>query len=307
MTEQAESKGENTMENFFAKPAPSYTFEIFPPKGNASTAGTYAVIDSLVSFNPDLISVTYGAGGSSRDNTVEITSGIQNRYNVCGVAHLTCVGTTRDDIRAILDELKSNNVRNILALRGDLKDKSDLGDFHHASELIKFIKDEYGDSFDVFAACYPEKHPEANSLEEDLQHLKEKCDLGVKALISQLFFDNDIFWNWKEKARSIGITQPVIAGVMPITSASQISKVVEMCGASVPERVRRFVNAYGHHQGAVKEAGIAYATEQIIDLLARGVEGIHLYTMNQADTVRRIDAGIRSVLYVKRNELRSDR
>ena len=230
------------MESFFTKPAPSYTYEIFPPKGNKSTEATYGVIDSLVSFNPDLISVTYGAGGSSRDNTVEIASGIQNKYKVCGVAHLTCVGSTRENIRSILDQLKANGVRNILALRGDLKDRSDLEDFHYASELIKFIKGEYGDDFDVFAACYPEKHPEAKSMEEDLQHLKEKCELGVKALISQLFFDNDIFWNWKEKARAMGITQPIIAGIMPITAASQISKVVEMCGASVPDRVRRFVN-----------------------------------------------------------------
>ena len=288
------------MKDFFERPTPSYTFEIFPPKGNASTAGTYAVIDSLVCFNPDLISVTYGAGGSSRDNTVEITSGIQNKYKVCGVAHLTCVGTTRNELREILNRLKDNNVRNILALRGDLKDESDLGEFHHASELIKFIKDEFGDDFDIFAACYPEKHPEAKSLEEDLKYLKEKCGLGVKALISQLFFDNDIFWSWCEKARAMGITQPIIAGIMPVTSASQISKVVEMCGASVPVQVRRFVDAYGYNQAAIKDAGIAYATEQIIDLIARGVEGIHLYTMNQADTVRRIDLGIRSVLYTKR-------
>ena len=294
------------MKDFFERPLPSYTFEIFPPKGNASTAGTYAVIDNLVCFNPDLISVTYGAGGSSRDNTVEITSGIQNKYKVCGVAHLTCVGTTRNELREILNRLKNNNVRNILALRGDLKDESDLGEFHHASELIKFIKDEFGDDFDIFAACYPEKHPEAKSLEEDLKYLKEKCDLGVKALISQLFFDNDIFWAWSEKARSIGITQPIIAGIMPITSASQISKVVEMCGASVPVQVRRFVNAYDYNQAAIKDAGIAYATEQIIDLIARGVDGIHLYTMNQADTVRRIDVGVRSVLYTKRYEARSN-
>ena len=294
------------MKNFFDELTPSYTFEIFPPKGNKSTEGTYGVIDSLVSFNPDLISVTYGAGGSSRDNTVEIASGIQNRYHTNGVAHLTCVGTTRAELKAILDELKANGVRNILALRGDLKDKSDLGDFHYASELISFIKEEYGEDFDIFAACYPEKHPEAPSIEEDLQHLKEKCSLGVKALISQLFFDNDIFSRWRDKVRAMGITQPIIAGVMPITAAAQIPKVVEMCGASVPERVRRFVDAYGHNQGAVKEAGIAYATEQIIDLLARDVEGIHLYTMNQADTVRRIDSGIRSVLYTKRYAVRAD-
>lgn len=294
------------MDNFFDKLSPSYTFEIFPPKGNKSTEGTYGVIDSLVSFNPDLISVTYGAGGSSRDNTVEIASGIQNRYHTNGVAHLTCVGTTRSEIKSILEQLKASGVRNILALRGDLPAGAELGDFHHASELIAFIHEEYGEDFDIFAACYPEKHPEAESVEQDLHYLKEKCSLGVKGLISQLFFDNDIFWSWRERARSMGITQPIIAGVMPITAATQIPKVVEMCGASVPERVRRFVDAYGHNQGAMKEAGIAYATEQIIDLLARGVEGIHLYTMNQADTVRRIDSGIRSVLYTKRYAVRSD-
>ena len=290
------------MTDFFERPLPSYTYEIFPPKGNASTAATYGVIDNLVCFNPDLISVTYGAGGSSRDNTVEIASGIQNKYKVCGVAHLTCVGTTRNELREILNRLKNNNVRNILALRGDLKDESDLGEFHHASELIKFIKEEFGDEFDIFAACYPEKHPEAKNLEEDLKYLKEKCDLGVKALISQLFFDNDTFFGWCEKVRALGINQPIIAGIMPITSAAQISKVVELCGASVPVQVRRFVDAYGYNQAAIKEAGIAYATEQIIDLIARGVEGIHLYTMNQPDTVRRIDLGIRSVLYTKRYE-----
>ena len=307
MAFSAEEGDKIIMDRFFDKLAPSYTFEIFPPKGNKSTEGTYGVIDSLVSFNPDLISVTYGAGGSSRDNTVEIASGIQNRYHVNGVAHLTCVGTTRAELKAILDRLKASNVRNILALRGDLKDESDLGEFHHASELIAFIHEEYGDDFDIFAACYPEKHPESESVEQDLYHLKEKCTLGVKGLISQLFFDNDIFCAWRERAREMGITQPIIAGIMPITAAAQIPKVVEMCGASVPERVRRFVDAYGHHQGAVKEAGIAYATEQIIDLLARGVEGIHLYTMNQADTVRRIDSGIRSVLYTKRYAVHSDR
>lgn len=288
------------MKKCFEYPSPSYTFEIFPPKGTASTAGTYAVLDSLVSLRPDSISVTYGAGGSSRDNTVEITSGIQKKYNVCGVAHLTCVGTSKESVRKILDELKKNNVKNILALRGDLKDESDLGEFHHASELIAFIRKEYNKDFNIFAACYPEKHPEAENIEEDLKHLKEKCDFGVDALISQLYFDNDIFCRWLEKVRKIGIEQPVMAGIMPITLSSQIEKVVELCGASVPERVRRFVDSYGDNAAAIKEAGIAYSTEQIIDIIARGVDGVHLYTMNQADTTRRIDEGIRAVLYSKR-------
>ncbi|MCR5347491.1 MAG: methylenetetrahydrofolate reductase [NAD(P)H] [Fretibacterium sp.] len=289
------------MKDFFELPTPSYTFEIFPPKGAKSLDGTYATIDNLASLSPDLISVTYGAGGSSRDNTVQIASGIQNKYGICGVAHLTCVGSTRENIRAILKELRTNGVRNILALRGDLPEgEASLGDFHHASELISFIKEEEGDNFDLFAACYPEKHLEAPSLEEDLFHLREKCRLGVKGLITQLFYDNDIFCRWRDQARAAGITQPIIAGVMPITSASQIDKIVTLCGASVPTRVQRFVDAYRHNSGAIREAGIAYATEQIIDLLARGVDGIHLYTMNQADVVHRIDEGIRAVLYSMR-------
>ena len=151
-----------------------------------------------------------------------------------------------------------------------------------------------------FAACYPEKHLEAPSLEEDLCRLKEKSDLGVDALISQLFFDNDVFCRFRDRARALGVTVPIIAGIMPITSAAQIDKMVTMCGATVPDRVRRFVDAYGHNSRAIKEAGIAYATEQIVDLLARGVDGIHLYTMNQADVIRHIDENIRGILYSMR-------
>lgn len=287
------------MKDFFRLPAPSYTFEIFPPKGSTDLAGTYATVDALASLTPDLISVTYGAGGTSRDNTVKIASGIQNKYSIMGVAHLTCVGATRANIGEILDELTAAGVRNVLALRGDLKDEKDLGEFHHASELVAFIN-ERGSDFDLFAACYPEKHLEAPSLEEDLCRLKEKSDLGVDALISQLFFDNDVFCRFRDRARALGVTVPIIAGIMPITSAAQIDKMVTMCGATVPDRVRRFVDAYGHNSRAIKEAGIAYATEQIVDLLARGVDGIHLYTMNQADVIRHIDENIRGILYSMR-------
>ena len=286
------------MKDFFQLPAPSYTFEIFPPKGSTDLAGTYATVDALASLTPDLISVTYGAGGTSRDNTLDIASTIQNRYDICGLAHLTCVGSTRENIAGILDELQANHVGNILALRGDLKEPSELGEFRHASDLIAFIRKRRG--FRIFAACYPEKHLEAPSLEEDLCRLKEKSDLGVDALISQLFFDNDVFCRFRDRARALGVTVPIIAGIMPITSAAQIDKMVTMCGATVPDRVRRFVDAYGHNSRAIKEAGIAYATEQIVDLLARGVDGIHLYTMNQADVIRHIDENIRGILYSMR-------
>lgn len=286
------------MKDFFQLPAPSYTFEIFPPKGSTDLAGTYATVDALASLTPDLISVTYGAGGTSRDNTLDIASTIQNRYDICGLAHLTCVGSTKENIAGILDELQANHVGNILALRGDLKEPSELGEFRHASDLIAFIRKRRG--FRIFAACYPEKHLEAPSLEEDLCRLKEKSDLGVDALISQLFFDNDVFCHFRDRARALGVTVPIIAGIMPITSAAQIDKMVTMCGATVPDRVRRFVDAYGHNSRAIKEAGIAYATEQIVDLLARGVDGIHLYTMNQADVIRHIDENIRGILYSMR-------
>ena len=286
------------MKDFFQLPAPSYTFEIFPPKGSTDLAGTYATVDALASLTPDLISVTYGAGGTSRDNTLDIASTIQNRYDICGLAHLTCVGSTKENIAGILDELQANHVGNILALRGDLKEPSELGEFRHASDLIAFIRKRRG--FHIFAACYPEKHLEAPSLEEDLCRLKEKSDLGVDALISQLFFDNDVFCRFRDRARALGVTVPIIAGIMPITSAAQINKMVTMCGATVPDRVRRFVDAYGHNSRAIKEAGIAYATEQIVDLLARGVDGIHLYTMNQADVIRHIDENIRGILYSMR-------
>ena len=286
------------MKDFFRLPAPSYTFEIFPPKGSTDLAGTYATVDALASLTPDLISVTYGAGGTSRDNTLDIASTIQNRYDICGLAHLTCVGSTKENIADILDELQANHVGNILALRGDLKEPSELGEFRHASDLIAFIRKRRG--FRIFAACYPEKHLEAPSLEEDLSRLKEKSDLGVDALISQLFFDNDVFCRFRDRARALGVTVPIIAGIMPITSAAQIDKMVTMCGATVPDRVRRFVDAYGHNSRAIKEAGIAYATEQIVDLLARGVDGIHLYTMNQADVIRHIDENIRGILYSMR-------
>lgn len=286
------------MKDFFQLPAPSYTFEIFPPKGSTDLAGTYATVDALASLTPDLISVTYGAGGTSRDNTLDIASTIQNRYDICGLAHLTCVGSTKENIAGILDELQANHVGNILALRGDLKEPSELGEFRHASDLIAFIRKRRG--FRIFAACYPEKHLEAPSLEEDLSRLKEKSDLGVDALISQLFFDNDVFCRFRDRARALGVTVPIIAGIMPITSAAQIDKMVTMCGATVPDRVRRFVDSYGHNSRAIKEAGIAYATEQIVDLLARGVDGIHLYTMNQADVIRHIDENIRGILYSMR-------
>ena len=226
---------------------------------------------------------------------MEIASEIQNSYNIPAVAHLTCVGSTKEQMDGILSELKKRGVKNILALRGDLADGDSTGDFKYASELISFIKARY--DFKIFAACYPEKHLEAYSLEEDLQRLREKTECGADFLISQLFFDNNLFYDFREMARECGINIPIIAGIMPITSPSQITRMVSMCGASVPEKVQRIIRAYGHNSMAMKEAGIAYATAQIVDLLANGVDGIHLYTMNQPDIAKRISENIRGILY----------
>ena len=286
------------MKDFFDKKRPTLTFEIFPPKGSASLKSIFETVDAMASLAPDLISVTYGAGGSSRDNTVEIASEVQNSYSIPALAHLTCVGSTAADMERILTRLHENGVKNILALRGDLAEGETLKDFHYASDLIRFIKERY--DFKIFAACYPEKHIEALSMEEDLRRLKEKADCGADALVSQLFFDNEYFYEFRGRARALGVTAPIIAGIMPITSASQINRMVSMCGASVPADVQRIIKAYGHNSMAMKEAGIAHATAQIVDLLATGVDGIHLYTMNLPDIAKRISENIRGILYALR-------
>jgi methylenetetrahydrofolate reductase (NADPH) len=286
------------MQDFFEKQRPTLSFEIFPPKGKASLDKVFETVDALASLAPDLISVTYGAGGTSRDNTVEIASKIQNSYNIPALAHLSCVGSTREDIARILAELKEKGVKNILALRGDLAEGETLKDFHYAADLVRFIRQGY--DFNVYAACYPEKHIEAVSMDDDLRYLKEKVDCGVNALISQLFFDNRSFYEFRDRARALGVRVPIVAGIMPITSAKQIDRMVSMCGATVPDSVQRFIKAFGHNSMAMKEAGVAHATEQIVDLLATGVDGIHIYTMNLPSITKQIAENIRGILYALR-------
>ncbi|MDD4159434.1 MAG: methylenetetrahydrofolate reductase [NAD(P)H] [Synergistaceae bacterium] len=283
------------MRDYFEQARPTITFEIFPPKGSGDLASIFATVDALASLAPDLISVTYGAGGTSRENTVEIASQIQNSYAIPALAHLTCAGNSKDQIDPVLRTLSDNGVKNILALRGDLAEGERLKDFSYAADLIRYIKSRY--DFRIFAACYPEKHIEAYSMDEDIRCLKEKTDCGVDVLISQLFFDNELFFRFRDQARAAGIETPIIAGIMPITSASQISRMVSMCGATVPEKVQKIIRAFGHNSMAMKEAGIAYATAQIVDLLSTGVDGIHLYTMNQPDIAKRISENIRGILY----------
>lgn len=284
----------------FNESKPNISFEIFPPKQTTSIESIYSTIDALAPLSPDFISVTYGAGGSTQGKTVQIASLLKNQYNITPLAHLTCVGGSKESMDQILDELEREGVHNILALRGDLPEGSSLGDFSYASDLIKYIKQR--DSFDVAAACYPEKHIEALTLEEDIKHLQYKVDCGAELLISQLFFDNDAFYKWRENVRSQGIHTPIVAGIMPITSGKQLERMVTLCGASIPASIQNLIKAYNHNAQALKEAGIAYATMQIIDLLASGVDGIHLYTMNQADIAKRIMENIRGINYAVRTK-----
>lgn len=279
----------------FDQNKPVISFEIFPPKQTTSLDSIYSTIDALAPLSPDFISVTYGAGGSTQGKTLQIASLLKNQYHITPLAHLTCVGGSKASIDQILDELESEGVQNILALRGDLPEGAMLGDFKYATDLVSYIKQR--NTFDIAAACYPEKHIEAVTLEEDLKHLKQKVDSGAEVLISQLFFDNEIFYKWKDNIRSKGIETPVVAGIMPITSGKQLERMVTLCGANIPSTIQGLVKAYNHNAQALKEAGIAYATMQIIDLLASGVDGIHLYTMNQADIAKRIMENIRGINY----------
>lgn len=272
-----------------------FSLEIFPPKKDSDIKTIYDTLDELKDLNPDFISVTYGALGSLNNNkTVKIASDIKNQYEIESVAHLTCVGLKKNDCDIILNELKNNNVKNILALRGDLVPGIELGDFKYANELVSYIN-EFG-GFNVFGACYPEGHLEAASLDEDIYNLKNKVDCGVKSLITQLFFDNKHFYKFQKMALEKGITVPIEAGIMPITNKKQIEKMSNTCGASIPDSVQLLLDKYGDNPEQLREEGIKYAVEQIKDLINHGVYGIHLYTMNSPYIAKKIYEQIKHLM-----------
>ncbi len=276
----------------FEKKETVYSFEIFPPKKESSIDTVYDTLEALGDLSPDYISVTYGAGGGARGSkTAELSQMIKNKLKIEPLAHLTCVNSSKEEVNDVLDNLTALNVKNILALRGDVApDSKFMDDFKYASDLIRYIK-EYGD-FNIAAACYPEKHIESKSLDEDIAHLKEKTDLGVGHLVTQLFFDNGNFYNFMDKIRQKGINVPVTAGIMPITSAAQIEKMVNMCGANIPKECRKMIEKYGDDPVAMRDAGIIYATNQIMDLVANSIDGIHIYTMNNPYVARKITLSI---------------
>lgn len=267
------------------------SFEVFPPKKDSDFPSVYEVVKDLAELSPEYISVTYGAGGSRSKKTVEIASYIQNELGVEAVAHMTCVGSTKESIKGLCKELKKEGVKNILALRGDRpKDMTDeqyeQREFTYATDLIKVLNEEGG--FHVMAACYPEKHFEAFSKEADLKHMREKQELGVEHFISQLFFDNDYFYDFRDRAGKKGITVPIHAGIMPITSAKQIGTSISLSGSSVPKMLADIIAKYGDNPEDMYRAGIEYAIRQIKDLEDNDVYGIHIYTMNKQAIAREI-------------------
>ena len=275
-----------------------FSFEIFPPKKDGSIDTIYSTLDGLSDLHPDFISVTYGAGGSEANViTSEIAGLIKRKYNTESIAHLTCVNSTKEDIDFQLAQFKKQGIENVLALRGDINhDIPPKKDFLHASDLISYMKERSDLGFS--GACYPEGHVECESLDKDIENLKIKVDAGATHLISQLFFDNSSFYRFIEKVRAAGINVPIEAGIMPCVNAKQIQRMVGMCGASLPSKFTKMISRYENNPEAMHSAGIAYAVDQIIDLCANGVDGIHLYTMNNPVIARKIAESVSSVIRI---------
>ncbi len=275
-----------------------FSFEVFPPKKTSSIDTIYTTLDGLSELNPDFISVTYGAGGTNASAvTADIASIIKDKYNIEPMAHLTCVNSTKETVEGALKILKEKGIENILALRGDINpDMPVANDFKYASDLIEFIKTN-GD-FHISGACYPEAHPENRDKIVDIRNLKYKVDMGAEHLVSQLFFDNNDFYSFMERAWIAGINVPIEAGIMPVTNKAQIERMASLCGASLPEKFVKMMQKFEHSPEAMRDAGIAYAVDQIVDLVSNGVRGIHLYTMNNPMIAKRICdniAGLRSL------------
>ncbi len=270
---------------------PVFSFEFFPPKTDEGERNLRATLAQLRAFDPDFVSVTYGAGGATRGRTTELTRWIKQDLGIEAMAHLSCVGSTREELRGILDGLAESGIDNVLALRGDPpRGQSEWqphpGGLHYSTELAQLIREGY--PFAVGAACFPEVHPEAPSLASDLRFLKAKVDAGASFLITQLFFDAEMYFTFVEEARAVGIEVPILPGIMPITDVSQIKTITGMCGASIPAELLAALEARAEDRDAVLELGVAYATLQCAELLARGAPGIHFYTLNRSPATRAI-------------------
>ncbi len=272
--------------------------EVFPPRPDSEPETIFRTIEELGTLRPDFISVTYGAGGSTKGFTEEIADVIVNRHGIPALAHLTCVGETPESIHPIIERLQSNNVQSVLALRGDVPAGQDpdrvIRHFPYAADLIDFLRHHYPD-LEIGAAAYPEGHLECDCLETDLDHLKAKVDRGVDFLISQLFFDNERLYRFMDRMEARNIQTPLLAGILPVTGRRQIERILSLSRTAFPPKFQRILDRYDRHPQALREAGIAYATDQIIDLISSGVDGIHLYTMNKPEIARKIFGDIQHI------------
>jgi len=268
-----------------------FSFEFFPPKTDDGALTLFNTIEALRPLDPAFVSLTYGAGGSTRTRTVDLAKRIQSEIGLTVLSHITCAGSSRDELRAIFRELRDAGVENVLALRGDVpKEGAPTGELRYATDLVGLLRDEF--AFSIGGACYPEMHPEAPDETTDLTHLFEKVARGAEFLVSQLFFDNDRYFAFVERARAAGITVPIVPGIMPITDYHQIERFTAMCGATIPAKLRAALEDRVGEPEAVAELGVAYATLQCVDLLERGAPGIHFYTLNKSSATRAVVSAI---------------
>ena len=276
---------------------PHLSFEVFPPKTDAAYEGVLKATEAIAELKPSYMSVTYGAGGGTSKNTVKIASHIKDKYNVPSLAHLTCVSSTKEEVHQVIDQLKASGIENILALRGDIPQESEFplpNHYQYAYELIEDIKSQ-GD-FCIGAACYPEGHVESEHKKDDIAHLKQKVDCGVDFLTTQMFFDNSVYYDFVENVRKAGIDVPVIPGIMPITRESQIENVIKLSGCKMPQQFIKIVDRFKEDKASMKQAGIIYATQQILDLYANGVKNVHVYSMNDSSVAGAIYNNLSDIL-----------
>ena len=278
----------------------SVSFEVFPPKKETSFDNVLEASGKIASLMPSFMSVTYGAGGGTSEYTLRLSSEIEHKYGVPMLAHLTCISSSKAVVRERIEALKEAGIENIMALRGDIPsdmadDDRSSWDYHYAVELIREIKSIYPECC-IGAACYPEVHPESINQRDDLMHLKEKVDAGADFITTQMVFDNNLFFNFLYKLRELGVTVPVLPGIMPITKANQVERAIKLSGSYMPSRFRTIVDRFGNDDAAMTQAGIAYATDQIIDLYANGITNVHVYSMNKPEVAEGIVHNLKSIL-----------
>jgi len=278
----------------------SLSFEVFPPKTESNYESVKHATEEIAKLSPSFMSATYGAGGGTSRYTLDIAKNIKERYGVPSLAHLTCVSSTRETVRERINDIRSAGIQNVMALRGDIPvelegaDRS-TWDYKHAVELVRELRECDGDLC-IGGACYPEIHPESRNQREDIRFLKEKVDAGCSFLTTQMFFDNNLLYNFLYKIREAGITVPIIPGVMPITNGNQVERAIKLSGSFMPQRFKTIVDRFGSDPAAMKQAGIAYATDQIIDLFANGITNVHVYSMNKPDVAAAILGNLSDIL-----------